>query len=99
MGVGGITINDQSIPIKDSVRILGYIQTRSNISTGHITSLVTKATWQLQRLYRFRSVPSKVKLCVYKALIRPLIEYPAVLLADSSEGQIKRLQVAQNKAL
>ena len=99
MGAGGITINNQSIPIKDTVRILGYNQTRSNISTGHIASLVTKATWQLQRLYRFRSVPSKVKLYLYKALIRPLIEYPAVLLADSSEGQIKRLQVVQNKAL
>ena len=99
MGAGGITVNNQSIPIKDSVRILGYNQTRSNISTGHITSLVAKASWQLQRLHRFRSVPSKVKLYLYKALVRPLIEYPAVLLADSSETQIKRLQMVQKKAL
>ena len=55
MGAGGITINNQSIPTKDSVKILGYNQTRSNISTGHITSLVTKANWQLQRLYTVKN--------------------------------------------
>ena len=99
MGAGGITINNQSIPIKDSVKILGYHQTKSRIFTGHITSIVNKATWQLQRLYRFRSVPSKVKLYLYKALIRPLLECPAILLANSSEHQISRLQVVQNKAL
>ena len=97
MVAGGITLNNQSIPIKELVKIMGYNQTRSTISTGHITSLTAKAPWQLKKLQRFRSVPSKLYL--YKALIKPLIEYLAILLADSSEIQIKRLQIIQYKAL
>ena len=98
-GAGGISVNDQPIPVKDGVKILGYNHTKSKIHAGHISSLVAKANRHLQQLRRFRHVPSKVKLYLYKALVRPLMEYPAVLLADSSRPQINKLQVVQNKAL
>ena len=99
MGAGGITVNNQAIPVKSSVKIFGYNHSRSKLHSGHISSLVAKASNQLIKLRRFRHVPPKVKLYLYKALVRPLIEYPAVLLADSSDNQINRLQVVQNKAL
>ena len=76
IGAGGITVNNQAIPVKGSVKILGYNHSRSKLHSDHISSPVAKATNQLIKLRRFRHVPPKVKLYLYKALVRPLIEYP-----------------------
>ena len=62
----------------------------------HITN---KASYNLSKLNKFRSAPPNIKLILYKTLIRPIMEYPAILLSDSSITRINKLQVIQNKAL
>ena len=60
---------------------------------------MNKAITQLTKLYRFNSAPHKVKLHLYKTLIRPILEYPPAQLASTSKKDITSLQKVQNKAL
>ena len=62
----------------------------------HITQ---KASYNLTKLHRFKSAPPNIKLTLYKTLIRPIFEYPSILLADTSDTRIHKLQLIQNKAL
>ena len=58
-----------------------------------------KALTQLHKIKRFISAPPKIKLHLYKALVRPILEYPAPLLVNSAKSSIHKLQLVQNKAL
>ena len=60
---------------------------------------INKTTYNFNKLYRFKSPPPKIKLILYKTLIRPLMEYPSILIADTSNTHINKLQIIQNKAL
>ena len=60
---------------------------------------INKTTYNFNKLYRFKSPPPKIKLILYKTLIRPLMEYPSILIADTSKTHINKLQIIQNKAL
>ena len=64
-----------------------------------MTHITHKAKYNLSKLYRFKSAPTKIKLTLYKTLIRPLLEYPSILLPHASNTNIKKLQTIQNKAL
>ena len=64
-----------------------------------IRNRTTIARYQLQKLNRFRHAPAKIKLYLYKALIRPLLEYPPTRLAKSCKTNLEKLQKIQNRAL
>ena len=97
--MGGITVNNENITTKETIRILGYNYNRTSTHTVHIKQLVHKASFNLTKLHRFRSAPTKIKLQLYKTLIRPLLEYPSIILANTSQYQLNKLQIIQNKAL
>ena len=52
----------------------------------------------LNKLYRFNKAPFKVKRHLYKALVRPILEYPAVTLSYTGITNKKKIQRIQNKA-
>ena len=97
--MGGIQINEEDIKIVGSSNILGYRINKSTTHSAHIKCISGRATKELNKLYRFRHAPPKIKLILYKTLIRPLIEYPSIILPTASDYQKNKLQIVQNKAL
>ena len=97
--LGPLIINNKIIPISKKIKVLGYNLSINRHSSHHITTLISKAKIQLNKLNRFKTAPPKIKLILYKTLIRPLIEYPSLPLALSNKTQIRKLQKIQNAAL
>ena len=67
--------------------------------TPQITHLYNKGNRQLLKMKRFSCLPSDTKLYLFKALIRPMLEYPAVVLCTASRSALYKLQQVQSKAL
>ena len=97
--MGGVSVNNETVTPKENIRILGFQHNRTRTHSLHIRQLVEKANFNLKKLYRFKSAPQKIKLTLYKSLIRPLMEYPSIITANTSDTQLHKLQVIQNKAL
>lgn len=96
---GQVKINNIHIPIKRSVKILGYHLANSVHSCLHINNTITKAKINLSKLKRFSSAPTNIKKHLYKALIRPILEYPCYPLSLTNITNKRKLQSVQNKAL
>ena len=60
---------------------------------------VAKAGRQMLKIKRFTKLPEKLKLKLYKSLVLPILEYPAVVLCTISKSSMHKLQRVQNKAL
>ena len=96
---GGIIVNNIPINVNNSVKILGCLFSCSSSFKPQCSCNAARARAQLSKLLRFKNAPINVKLYLYKVLIRPILEYPPVLLADASKTSIKLLQSVQSKAL
>ena len=70
----------------------------SKCHTSHITHIKEKASFNILKLYRFKSAPLKIKRRLYSTLIRPILEYPAVQINESGITNRRKLQRIQNKA-
>ena len=66
---------------------------------SHINERTAIARTQLNKLKRFKDMASKTKLHLYKALIRPVLEYPPIPICNAAITNIHKLQVVQSKAL
>ena len=97
--VGGIRVRGNKINTTNTLRILGFHHTNHKTQPHHIAQLRHKAQLNLHKLFRFRHAPPKIKLSLYKSLIRPLLEYPPIMTATTSNTQHNKLQIIQNKAL
>ena len=64
-----------------------------------VKHIAGKARRNLSKLRRFSSLPTSCKLRLYKALIRPILEYPAVALITISDSAMLNLQRVQSNAL
>lgn len=64
-----------------------------------INHLKAKGDRQLLKLKRFSGLPERTKLYLFKALIRPILEYPAVVLVVASRSAQLELQRTQSNAL
>ena len=97
-----LCIKKVPIPVKDKIKYLGVtIDKRVNLS--HIAHAVSKAFVSYRNLYSILSPPSPLslenKVLVYKQIIRPAILYAAPILARSSDTQLARIQIMQNRIL
>lgn len=66
---------------------------------GHVNARAGQAFSTLTKLKRFGKLSESIKAHLYKALIRPVLEYPPVPLDTLSITQTMRLQVVQNAAV
>lgn len=96
---GTIKINNTTIPIKNCTKILGFNLAKNINSVAHIRAIKSRASFHLKKLNRFRSAPIKIKLHLYKSLIRPILEYPSYPLSITSKTSKRKLQSIQNRAL
>ena len=78
--------------------MLGLTLTRTGAKL-HITKRINMAKIQSSKIERFIKLDPKVKLHLYKALIRPIMEYPIIPNGIKSLDHIKNMQRVQNKNL
>ena len=61
----------------NEIKILGLTLKRTGIKQ-HITNRINLAKIQTNKLRRFSGLDTNIKLHLYKALIRPILEYPII---------------------
>ena len=93
-----LEVDGQQMQYHQSGRILGLRITNRGIRS-HVRHNRGKAKRQLLKLRRFSGLSPKIKLVLYKVLIRPILEYPAVPLNTISRCAMMDLQRVQSKAL
>ena len=94
-----IEIDNEIIPDTKSAKLLGLKFSNYNFFTKQINANKASANAELKKLYKFRYLPRKLKLRLYKSLVLPLLTYPLVPINACSKTQIKKLQTVQNKAI
>ena len=53
----------------------------------------------LMKIRRFQLAPQKVKTLLYKAIVRPTLEYPYLLLYKTGKCNLRKIQKIQNNSL
>ena len=76
--------------------ILGLKLKRTG-TVSHIGKRIRLAKTQTQKLKRYNNLEESTKLHLYKALVRPILEYPEIPNALASRSQLKKMQGAQNR--
>ena len=66
---------------------------------SHLSDRNKSAKGQSQKLRRFANLIENTKLHLYKALVRPILEYPVIPNALASRTQIINMQRIQNQNL
>lgn len=96
---GGINVDNESLSIASRNKILGYNFNNMTKGTAHVQVLLTKARYNSNRIRRFQTAPQKVKLALFKTLIRPILEYPPNPLTKVSINNKINMQIIQNHGL
>ena len=91
-----VIINGRRIPVDNEIRFLGLKLKRTGF-VNHITERIRLAKIQTNKLKRFIHLKTKTKLHLYKALVRPLLEYPVIPISLASNTQMLKLQRVQNR--
>ena len=94
--INNIHIDNTPVQTTNTVKILGYTYSFMKTSTTHIANIMQKAKLNIHKSYIFKTAPTKrKKKILYKALIRPILEYPATQISNTG---ITNKQKVQNKA-
>lgn len=93
-----IIVNNRLIPFNRHIKILGF-QMGTRGTKVHITARIVAARSTLKRLKRFKRLSTKTFLHLYKALVRPRLEYPAIALTNARKTNMQRIQAVQNRML
>ena len=93
-----LVIDGQVVRYTQSGNLLGLRLTNRGI-TPQITHLAGKGRRQLLKLRRFSGLPAQTKLKLFKSILRPILEYPAVVLCAASRSALLSLQRVQSNAL
>ena len=91
-----VRINGNRIDFKNEIKILGLTLKRTGI-VKHISDRINNAKIQTKKIKRFARLNTKTKSHLYKALVRPILEYPVVPVALASKTQLLKIQSIQNK--
>ena len=93
-----VLIDNRKINFANEISILGLKITRTGIN-AHIKERIRKAFNELKKLKRFKLLTPKVKTHLYKALIRPIYEYPIMPMCNIAASNQLKLQRIQNSAI
>lgn len=93
-----VRIDNEIIQYTPEATVLGLKLTRYGLR-AHIKERKGKAGRALKKLKRFSKLHSNTKMYLYKALVLPILTYPAVPLNTLSKSNMLNLQAVQNKAL
>lgn len=93
-----LNIDNQKINILDKVKYLGLIISKNYKSINHINYVIGKvnsAKAQLKTAFDSKHLNKKVKLLMYKQLIRPIILYACPCWMQTSSHQIERIRIIE----
>ena len=90
-----VRIDNEPINYKNSLKTLGLTLTRTGINK-HIDQRTSIAQAQMTKLIRFKGLSTNANLHLFKALIKPILEYPIILLCLSPRYKLNKLQAKQN---
>ena len=93
-----VIVDGRNIPFNRNIKVLGITLSRTGL-TRHFSDRVTKAKFVLSKVRRFRNCSVKTNLRLFKMLVRPVLEYPAVIMSLASKTRINDCQAVQNKAI
>ena len=93
-----VIVNGNHIPFKNEAKILGLTLTRQGLK-NHVRQRKHQANAQQLKLSRFKKLKPETRLYLFKTMIRPILEYPAIPLCITSRSSQLALQREQNKAL
>ena len=93
-----VVVGGRPYPYVEEVKALGLRLTRCGFAP-QVRHNRGKAYGTLNALRRFRTIPWRHKLQLYKSLIRPVLEYPAVPLHTACDAPMARLQAVQNSSI
>ena len=98
-----VTINNITIPNKDSVRYLGMTLDRRLTWKQHITDKSKQLKDKLKKFYwhtgRRSNLSTQNKITLYKTIIKPVSTYGIQLWETASNSNIEILQRFQSKTL
>ena len=93
-----LIVEGEQIEYSNKGKVLGLKIGKRGI-IPHVNERIQSANRQLTKIKRFGLLPEGQKAHLYKALIRPILEYPPIPLDTISTSQKLRLQRVQNKAV
>ena len=98
-----LSINDETIPVVEEVKYLGVILDCKLNLNSHVEYLKSRVH---QRMSVLKCVAGKsysadrtILLRMYKAMIRPIIEYASFILDGPGNRRVESLEAVQNAAL
>ena len=93
-----IEIDHTEIPFNELITVLGLKIKRTGI-VQHLTDRQNGAKTELGKLRKFEKLSPKIKSPLYKTLILPILEYPAVLCCIASKENKMKMQRIQNRGI
>ncbi len=93
-----IIINGNIIEYSLHGKFLGLSIGRTGIKQ-HVNETINKAKNRLTELFRFRQLPTNIKIHLIKAFLIPILTYPSIPLVTTSQSTQNSLQKVHNKAL
>lgn len=97
---GKLYFNGVHLPVQDTIKILGVEVDRELRFDGHIKDIAKKASHRITALRRMAGFLDKGgKLLLYKAQIRPYLEYAALSWMSCASSHTKKLDSIQRRAL
>lgn len=98
-----VVLRGSPVPWSNTVRYLGVTIDTRLTWRQHISEVRCRGLGRLRELYPVlntsSSLPPHIGLTIYKSLIRPLLEYAAVVWGNAAATHIRSLQRLQNRAL
>ena len=97
-----IFLNGCAIPRVNSTKYLGVVFDAKLNFQEHFDNITEKVNTRiaiLRKLSFNSKISTSTKTLLFKALIRPLLEYSCPAFIAAPDAQLKKLQVLQNKAL
>ena len=97
---GQLRFGDKSLPLQDYVKILGVSVDRSLRFDHHIAGVARQTSLRVSALRRMAdTLDPRGILTLYKAQIRPCMEYGALSWMSSAATHMQRLDAVQRRAL
>ena len=93
-----VEIDGDIIPYATQVNTLGFQMKRTGF-VSHIRTRKNMALATVTRLKRFRRLKTKIKVHLYKALVRSQVDYPNTPMCIMSTSNKRSLQSMQNKII
>ena len=92
-------IQEKRLKTASSVKYLGVYIDEHLIWKDHINHIISKANTSRAFLQRnIYSCPRAVKEACYKMMVRPILEYAAIIWSPFTQSAIYKLESAQGKA-